>query len=217
MIWRSLSFFYYKINGIAMSGIQYSQIRKIAGVDEAGRGPLAGPVVAAAVILNPSVPIAGLTDSKLLTEKKRERLFELITTQCISYNIAYASVSEVDEFNILQATLLAMRRAVAGLSIQPEEIWVDGNQDPKCALPTKLIVQGDLIIPAISAASIIAKVTRDRLMKQLDGECPGYGFAEHKGYGTKQHVLAIKNLGPSVHHRKTFSPVRELLKEVEPA
>jgi ribonuclease HII len=211
MISRSLSFFFYKINGIAMSGIQYSQISNIAGVDEAGRGPLAGPVVAAAVILNPMMPITGLTDSKLLTEKKREKLFELIAAQCISYSIGYASVSEIDELNILQATLLAMRRAVAGLTVQPEAVWVDGNQDPKCALPTKLIVQGDLIIPAISAASIIAKVTRDRLMKQLDAECSGYGFAGHKGYGTKQHMLAIKNLGPSAHHRKTFSPVRELL------
>jgi ribonuclease HII len=198
-----------------MSGITYNQAKYLAGVDEAGRGPLAGPVVAAAVILNPTVPIAGLTDSKLLTESKREKLFELITTQCVSYSVAFATVSEIDELNILQATLLAMRRAVSTLSIQPSEIWVDGNQDPKCSLPTKLIIQGDLIIPAISAASIIAKVTRDRLMKQLDVEYSGYGFAEHKGYGTKQHMAAIKKLGPSPYHRKTFSPVRELL--VEPA
>lgn len=218
MIWRSLSLFYHKINGITtMSGIQYSQTRRIAGVDEAGRGPLAGPVIAAAVILDPLKPIAGLTDSKLLTEKKREKLFDLIVSQCVSYSIAYATVSEIDEFNILQATLLAMRRAVVGLNVQPEEIWVDGTQDPKCALPTKLIIQGDLMIPAISAASIVAKVTRDRLMRQLDEEYSGYGFADHKGYGTKQHLLAIKNLGPCVYHRKTFSPVRELLKEVEPA
>lgn len=195
-----------------MSGIQYNQAKYLAGVDEAGRGPLAGPVVAAAVILNPKTSIAGLTDSKLLTEKKREKLFELITSQCVSYSVAFATVSEIDELNILQATLLAMRRAVAELSVKPDEVWVDGNQDPSCSLPTKLIVQGDLIIPAISAASIIAKVTRDRLMKQLDVECSGYGFSEHKGYGTKQHVLAIKELGPTLHHRKTFSPVRELLR-----
>lgn len=193
-----------------MSGTMYNQTKYIAGVDEAGRGPLAGPVVAAAVILNPTISIAGLTDSKLLTEKKREKLFELITTQCVSYSVAFATVSEIDELNILQATLLAMRRAVSGLAIQPEAVWVDGNQDPRCSLPTKLIVQGDLIIPAISAASIIAKVTRDRLMKQLDVEYSGYGFAGHKGYGTKQHVLAIKALGPTPHHRKTFSPIREI-------
>ncbi len=199
-----------------MSGIMYNQTKYLAGVDEAGRGPLAGPVVAAAVILNPAMSIVGLTDSKLLTEKKREQLFELITAQCVSYSVAFATVSEIDELNILQATLLAMRRAVSGLSIQPEEVWVDGNQDPKCSLPTKLIVQGDLIIPAISAASIIAKVTRDRLMKQLDEEYAGYGFSGHKGYGTKQHVLAIKALGPTPHHRKTFSPIREML-ENEPA
>lgn len=199
-----------------MSGIMYNQAKYLAGVDEAGRGPLAGPVVAAAVILNPAVPIAGLTDSKLLTEKKREQLFELITAQCVSYSVAFATVSEIDELNILQATLLAMRRAVSALAIQPEEVWVDGNQDPKCSLPTKLIVQGDLIIPAISAASIIAKVTRDRLMKQLDIDYSGYGFSEHKGYGTKQHILAIKELGPTPHHRRTFSPIREML-EKEPA
>ena len=191
-----------------MTGIMYNH----AGVDEAGRGPLAGPVVAAAVILNPAVPIAGLTDSKLLTEKKREQLFERITSQCISYSVAFATVSEIDELNILQATLLAMRRAVAELSVKPDEVWVDGNQDPSCSLPTKLIVQGDLIIPAISAASILAKVTRDRLMKQLDLEFSDYGFSRHKGYGTKQHILAIKELGPTPHHRKTFSPVRELFR-----
>lgn len=199
-----------------MSRIRNNTTKCIAGVDEAGRGPLAGPVFAAAVILNPSLSIAGLTDSKLLTEKKREKLFELITTHCLSYSVAFATVSEIDALNILQATLLAMRRAVSGLAIQPDEVWIDGNQDPKCSLPTKLIVQGDLIIPAISAASIIAKVTRDRLMKELDVECSGYGFSGHKGYGTKQHILAIKNLGPSIYHRKTFSPIREIL-EKEPA
>lgn len=183
----------------------------IAGVDEAGRGPLAGPVVAAAVILNPSHKIDGLTDSKLLTEKKREALFSEITETCISYAIAQASVAEIDEINILQATLLAMRRAVQQLTVEPHEVWVDGNQDPKLSYPTKLIVQGDFLISAISAASILAKVTRDRLMTKLDAEFPGYGFAKHKGYGTKEHAAALKKLGVTIHHRRSFAPVREVL------
>lgn len=187
-----------------------NQLKYIAGVDESGRGPLAGPVFAAAVILHPEKSISGLTDSKLLTEEKREKLYQRIISHCISYSVAYASVSEIDQLNILQASLLAMRRAVSQLSILPDEIWVDGNQDPKFNFPTKLIVQGDLMIPAISAASIIAKVTRDRLMRKLDAECPGYGFAKHKGYGTKAHVLALEKLGPSLYHRRSFAPVREL-------
>ena len=188
-----------------MSGKMYAEIKYIAGVDEAGRGPLAGPVVAAAVILDPEKPISGLTDSKLLNAAKREKLYESITTQSLAYAVAYASVSEIDEINILQASLLAMRRAVSELSIQPVEIWVDGNQDPRCGLPTKAIVQGDKLIPAISAASIVAKVVRDRLMKELDVECAGYGFADHKGYGTKKHMIALKELGPTIHHRKSFA------------
>lgn len=180
----------------------------IAGVDEAGRGPLAGPVVAAAVILNPAVKIKGVKDSKLLTAKKREALFEVITQQAICYGIGAASVSEIDEMNILQATLLAMRRAVSQLTVQPAEIWVDGNQDPKCPYPTTLIVRGDLLCSMISAASIVAKVTRDRLMLTLDREYPDYGFAKHKGYCTKEHVVALKRLGPIQHHRQSFEPVR---------
>lgn len=184
----------------------------IAGVDEAGRGPLAGPVVAAAVILNANYHLPLLTDSKLLTEKKRELLFHEITMQSVSYGIGQASVEEIDQMNILQATLLAMRRAVAQLTVVPSEVWVDGNQDPRCGYPTQLIVQGDLLFPCISAASILAKVTRDRLMQKLDEAFFGYGLAKHKGYGTKDHLLALKKLGASPCHRQSFAPVRSVLK-----
>lgn len=180
----------------------------IAGVDEAGRGPLAGPVIAAAVILNPANPIDGLADSKKLTEKNRELLFEQIMKHALSVGVGEASVSEIDEMNILRATLLAMRRATQQLHIQPSAVWVDGNQDPGCGLPTQLIVQGDALVPAISAASIVAKVTRDRLMHQLDQQFPGYGLAKHKGYGTKQHRDAIQTLGVSKIHRLSFAPCR---------
>jgi ribonuclease HII len=183
----------------------------IAGVDEAGRGPLAGPVIAAAVILNPAVHIDGLADSKALTEKRRELLFAEILVHALCVGIGSASVAEIDEMNILQASLLAMRRAVLQLTHEPHEIWVDGNQDPKCAYPTKLIVQGDALIPAISAASIIAKVTRDRLMHALDRQFPGYGLAQHKGYGTKLHMSALKSLGVAECHRRSFRPVREVV------
>ena len=183
----------------------------IAGVDEAGRGPLAGPVVAAAVILNPSYEISGLADSKKLSEKNRDALFPEITAHALAYSIGYATVAEIDEMNILQATLLAMRRAVSGLAIAPTEIWVDGNQDPRCGLKTRLIVNGDALEPAISAASTIAKVTRDRLMLDLDARYPGYGLAKHKGYGTKVHMAALKSLGVTDCHRRSFRPVREAL------
>lgn len=181
----------------------------IAGVDEAGRGPLAGPVVAAAVILNPAAPIDDLADSKALTEKKRDALFTEIMTRALCVGIGSASVAEIDEMNILQASLLAMRRAVLQLTIAPHEIWVDGNQNPKCNYPTKLIVQGDALVPAISAASIIAKVTRDRLMVELDRQFPGYGLAQHKGYGTAMHLDALQLLGATKCHRQSFRPVRE--------
>ena len=180
----------------------------IAGVDEAGRGPLAGPVVAAAVILDPSQDISGLADSKLLSEKKRDALFSEITQYALCYGVGIASVAEIDEINILQATLLAMRRAVSHLSVKPDEIWVDGNQNPKCPYPTQLIVQGDLLHPVISAASILAKVTRDRLMLQLHADYPEYGFAAHKGYGTKTHMAALKEWGATLHHRQSFAPVK---------
>jgi ribonuclease HII len=183
----------------------------IAGVDEAGRGPLAGPVVAAAVILNPAREILGLADSKKLTEKSRDALFPEIIGHALAYGIGYATVAEIDEMNILQATLLAMRRAVSALLLPPTEIWVDGNQDPRCGLKTRLIVNGDALEPAISAASIIAKVTRDRLMVDLDAQYPGYGLAKHKGYGTKVHMAALKSLGAADCHRRSFRPVREAL------
>lgn len=176
----------------------------IAGIDEAGRGPLAGPVVAAAVILDPDQPITGLMDSKLLSEKKREALFDEIIAKALAYGIAEASPKEIDEVNILQATFLAMRRAKQQLSIAPTLALVDGNQDPQLGCPTQTIVRGDSLIAAISAASILAKVTRDRIMQQLELQYPGYGFAQHKGYPTKAHKEAILCLGLTPVHRKTF-------------
>ena len=187
----------------------------IAGVDEAGRGPLAGPVVAAAVILNPTHTFTDLTDSKLLSEKKREVLFTQITENCIAYGIAEASVDEIDTFNILQATLLAMRRAITQLKIPPTAVWVDGNQDPRCGFPTKLYIKGDFLIPCISAASVLAKVTRDRLMKKMHEQYPHYGFAQHKGYGTEKHMAALKKWGVTPQHRRSFAPVTELCRAVE--
>ena len=184
-------------------------IKWIAGVDEAGRGPLAGPVVAAAVILDPMRPITGLKDSKVLSEKKREALFHEIVTRALSYGIAQASVAEIDALNILQATLLAMRRAVAQLTVEPVQILVDGNQDPKLSYPTQMIIQGDTTEACISAASILAKVTRDGLMGALDAQYPGYGLARHKGYGTKEHMAALKSKGASPCHRRSFRPVLE--------
>jgi len=186
----------------------------IAGVDEAGRGPLAGPVIAAVVILNPkSVPL-GIQDSKTLTEAKRERLYELIIEQALAYAIGRAEVHEIDSLNILQATLLAMQRAVQGLLIEPTEVWVDGNQCPKLRYPVKAIVQGDKTVPAISAASILAKVTRDREMILLDKKFPGYNFAVHKGYPTKSHCELLNKLGISPIHRLSFGPVKRLLATV---
>lgn len=179
-------------------------IEIIAGIDEAGRGPLAGPVVAAAVILDPNQPIAGLMDSKLLSEKKREALFDEIIAKALAYGIGEASPEEIDAVNILQATFLAMRRAKQQLSIIPTLALVDGNQDPQLECPTQTIVRGDSLIPAISAASILAKVTRDRHMQQLDCQYLGYGFAQHKGYPTQSHKAAIARLGLTPVHRKSF-------------
>ena len=159
---------------------------------------------AAAVILDPKHPIQGLADSKLLSPARRETLFDEITQKALAIGVGEASVAEIDGINILQATLLAMRRAVSKLSIAPSEIWVDGNQDPRCNLKTRLIIKGDQTIPAISAASIIAKVTRDRLMQKLDTEFPGYGLAKHKGYGTREHLVALKSLGIAACHRRKF-------------
>lgn len=183
----------------------------IAGVDEVGRGPLAGPVIAAAVILDPEQPVPGLVDSKTISEKKREKLAHEIMSKARAWAIARADVHEIDDINILQASLLAMCRAVAALHIKPALVLVDGNHCPEIDIPVKAIIKGDARIPAISAASIIAKVARDREMSELDHEYPGYGFAVHKGYPTRAHIEALKQLGVSAIHRRTFSPVRNLL------
>lgn len=179
----------------------------IAGVDEAGRGPLAGPVLAAAVILNPQKPIQGLRDSKLLTPKQRSALYIEITEKCVAFSVGQASVSEIDALNILQASLLAMRRAVMQLALTPKRVLVDGNQDPQLPYPTILIVRGDVLEPVISAASIVAKVTRDKIMLDLDTQYPCYGFAAHKGYGTLRHLEALRQYGVSDCHRRSFEPV----------
>jgi len=179
----------------------------IAGVDEAGRGPLAGPVVAAAVILDPHYPIAGLADSKLLSEKKREELFHLIRRRALAWSVKQATVQEIDDYNILQATLIAMKRAVMTLKISPQWVWVDGNCCPDLPYRVKAIVRGDKTEAMISAASIMAKVVRDRLMRILDKKYPGYGLAKHKGYGTAAHRQALQQLGPTVIHRRSFAPV----------
>ena len=184
----------------------------VAGVDEAGRGPLAGDVVAAAVILNQAEPIDGLTDSKKLSEKRREELFPLIREQAISFAVARASIEEIDSLNILQASLLAMKRAVSMLKTPPEFIYVDGNRCPDLSCPVRSVVKGDSRIASIAAASILAKVARDREMVLLDAQYPGYGLAQHKGYPTKAHLEALQRLGPSSIHRKSFGPVAELLK-----
>jgi len=176
----------------------------VAGVDEAGRGPLAGPVLAAAVILDPKKPITGLKDSKLLSAKKREMLYVDIIEKCMTFGVGQASVSEIDSINILQASLLAMRRAVARLTVMPNLVLVDGNQNPRLPYLTRLIVRGDVLEPVISAASIIAKVTRDRIMCELDIQYPHFGFAIHKGYATERHLAALQKLGATPFHRKTF-------------
>lgn len=180
----------------------------IAGVDEAGRGPLAGPVVAAAVILDSAQPILGLADSKRLTAKQREVLCETIKKDSIAWAVGQSEVEEIDRINILQATLLAMQRAITALKIKPDLVKVDGQFLPKTACQAEAIVNGDNLIPAISAASIIAKVTRDRAMIAYDSIYPEYGFARHKGYGTAQHLLAIRQLGVTPIHRRSFAPVR---------
>lgn len=183
-----------------------------AGVDEVGRGPLAGDVVTAAVILDPNNPIDELNDSKKLSEKKRERLFVEIQSKALCWCVARASITEIDEINILQASLLAMKRAVEGLSIQPEHVWVDGNKIPKWQYSAEAVVKGDSRVAAISAASILAKVTRDREMVELDKLYPGYGLAGHKGYPTKAHLLALDELGVTDIHRRSYAPVKIRLK-----
>jgi ribonuclease HII len=184
---------------------------RIAGVDEVGRGPLAGPVVAAAVILDPSRPIEGLADSKKLTEKRRESLAEQIRMRSLVWALGRAEVEEIDRINILQASLLAMQRAVEALGIQPDQALVDGNKLPRLSCPAEAIVGGDGSVAEISAASIIAKVARDLEMVELDARYPGYGLAKHKGYPTKQHLEALGSLGVSPIHRRSFGPVKRIL------
>ena len=182
----------------------------LVGVDEAGRGPLAGPVVAAAVMLDDRAPIRGLRDSKQLTARARERLFDEILAKALCCRIAQASVEEIDRLNILQATLLAMHRAVAGLRLRPHLVLVDGNRTPAVDMPVRAIVKGDMTVPCISAASILAKVHRDRLCAELHERHPEYGFAAHKGYPTPAHLAALRAHGPCPEHRRSFAPVREL-------
>jgi len=183
----------------------------VAGVDEVGRGPLAGPVVTAAVILDPARPIAGLADSKALTEKRRERLFDEIREKALAWAIGRCEVAEIDQLNILQATMVAMQRAVAGLDPQPGHALIDGNRCPQLPCSAEYVIKGDGTVPAISAASILAKVTRDREMVALDRQYPGYGLAGHKGYPTKSHIAALAELGVTPIHRRSFGPVRRIL------
>lgn len=183
----------------------------VAGVDEAGRGPLAGPVVAAAVILDDLKPIKGLADSKVLTARARDRLYDEIRAKALCCSIAEASVEEIDQINILQATMLAMRRAVEGLRLKPAKVLVDGNRLPVLKVTAEAIVKGDATVAAISAASILAKVHRDRLCLQLHELHPQYGFAEHKGYSTPEHLAALRAHGACAVHRRSFAPVREAL------
>ena len=182
----------------------------VAGVDEVGRGPLAGPVYAAAVILNPIHLPKGVDDSKAMSEARRETAFDTIMRSALAVGIGIASVGEIDEINILQATMLAMRRAVDELQIKPVHALIDGNRVPDLPCSADAIVKGDAKVLSIAAASIIAKVTRDRVMCELDVSCPGYGWARNKGYGTADHLAALERLGPSVHHRTSFAPVAQL-------
>lgn len=183
----------------------------IAGVDEVGRGPLVGDVVTAAVILDPNNPIDGLADSKKLTEKRRFALYDEIVEKALCFHIARASVAEIDDLNILHATMLAMTRAVEGLAIPAEFVFVDGNRLPKLAIPAQAVVKGDSLVAEISAASILAKVTRDREMIALDAQYPQYGFAGHKGYPTKAHLAALAEHGVTEHHRTSFKPIKNII------
>jgi ribonuclease HII len=192
-------------------GLDWGLPGLVAGVDEAGRGPLAGPVVAAAVILDDLKPIKGLADSKVLTARRREALAEEIRAKALCCSVALASAAEIDQLNILQATLLAMQRAVAGLRLLPQRVVVDGNRVPRLPMPVAAVVKGDAKVAAISAASILAKTHRDQLCLELHERYPGYGFASHKGYPTAEHVDALQRLGPCDEHRRSFAPVRGAL------
>ena len=189
----------------------YPEANLIAGVDEVGRGPLVGAVVTAACILDPNKPIEGLTDSKKLTEKKREALAEEIKEKALAWSIARADADEIDELNILHATMLAMQRAVAHLAIQPDFVLIDGNRCPNLPMSSQAVVKGDLRVAEISAASILAKVARDNEMKELDKLYPDFGFAKHKGYPTKLHFEMLAKLGPTPQHRQSFKPVKKAL------
>ncbi|AZZ98894.1 ribonuclease HII [Pseudoalteromonas sp. R3] len=193
--------------------IERPDVQFIAGVDEVGRGPLVGDVVTAAVILDPANPIEGLTDSKKLTEKKRLLLAQEIKQKALCYHVARATVSEIDELNILHATMLAMTRAVEGLAVKAQFVFVDGNRLPELSVPAQAIVKGDSLVAEISAASILAKVTRDQEMLDLDKQYPQYGFAAHKGYPTKAHFAALSEHGVTPHHRTSFKPVQRILAE----
>jgi ribonuclease HII len=184
----------------------------VAGVDEAGRGPLMGPVVAAAVILDELHPIKGLADSKVLTPLRRDKLYDEIRAKSLCFSIAMATAAEIDEINILQATMLAMRRAVEGLRLKPSKVLVDGNRIPTLVIVAEAIVGGDALVPSISAASILAKVWRDRWCEAFHLEYPQYGFAAHKGYGTAEHLLALRAHGACPQHRRSFGPVAEVLR-----
>ncbi len=194
-----------------MSSVTHGASSLIAGIDEAGRGPLAGPVVAAAVILDRDRPIADLADSKRLSARRRDYLADLIKAQARAWGVGRAEVAEIDHMNILQATFLAMQRAVKSLAVAPELALVDGNQAPALNCEVQTVVRGDQSVPAISAASILAKVTRDQTMSELDRRYPGYGFAAHKGYPTPAHLQALQALGVCDVHRRTFAPVARLL------
>lgn len=198
-------------------GLDFTLVQElVAGVDEVGRGPLCGAVVTAAVILDPLRPILGLNDSKKLSEVRREALFDEIREKALAWCIARADVEEIDRLNILHATMLAMQRAVEGLSVMPKLALIDGNRCPLLAVPSAAVVKGDSQVPAIAAASILAKVSRDREMLQLDAQYPGYGFAQHKGYPTPVHLEALRRLGPTPIHRRSFAPVRNLLEQPAP-
>ncbi|MFY0676651.1 MAG: ribonuclease HII [Neptuniibacter sp.] len=195
-------------------GFDFSAGQLIAGVDEVGRGPLVGNVVAAAVILDPNKPISGLADSKKLSEKKRNLLYTEIKEKALAWCVASASPQEIDEINILHASMLAMKRAVEGLKISPEFVYVDGNRCPELTCPSEAVVKGDSKIAEISAASILAKVDRDHEMTLLDKDYPEYGFAKHKGYPTAVHFAALNKHGPLPEHRRSFKPVRDLLETI---
>ena len=207
------------LSGVGKQGRKSKALRRppplkgllICGVDEAGRGPLAGPVYAAAVVLNPGRPIRGLDDSKKLTAARREKLAVKIQTNALAFGIASASVEEIDRINILQATLLAMRRAVEKLLITPDEVWVDGNQAPLLRYTTRAIIKGDAQVAAISAASILAKTARDRELVALAKAYPGYAFERHKSYATQAHLAKIRELGACPAHRRSFAPVKHIL------